>query len=79
MNTVGCKRWAIAEGYIPGQSHGPEPELESHETCCILNAGDSQARIAITIYFRGSRTGRALHDGGGRPTDPAPAVQFACE
>ena len=51
MNTVGCKRWAIAEGYIPGQSHGPEPELESHETCCILNAGESQARIAITIYF----------------------------
>lgn len=51
MNTVGCKRWAIAEGYIPSQSHGPEPELESHETCCILNAGDSQARIAITIYF----------------------------
>jgi hypothetical protein len=52
MDTIiGCKRWAIAEGYIPGRSTGPKPELESHETCCILNANDRPARIAITIYF----------------------------
>jgi hypothetical protein len=51
MDAIGCKRWAIAEGYIPGWSHGPEPELESHETCCILNAGDADAHVAITLYF----------------------------
>jgi hypothetical protein len=48
---IGRKRWAIAEGYIPGWSHGPEPEMTSHETACILNAGDREAHVAITIYF----------------------------
>ena len=48
---IGKRRWVIAEGYIPGWSHGPEPELESHETCCILNAGDAPAHVAITIFF----------------------------
>jgi hypothetical protein len=51
MNTIGHRRWAIAEGYIPGWSNGPEPEMTSHETCCILNAGDDEARIEITLYF----------------------------
>ena len=48
---IGFRRWAIAEGYIPGWSHGPEPALESHETCCILNAGDKDAHISIHVYF----------------------------
>ena len=34
---VGHHRWAIAAGYIPGWSHGPEPEMLSHATACILN------------------------------------------
>ena len=48
---IGRKRWAIAEGYIPGWSHGPEPEMTSHEACCILNAGDRDAQVAITIFY----------------------------
>lgn len=48
---IGRRRWAIAEGYIPGWSRGSEPEMTSHETCCILNAGDREARVEITIYF----------------------------
>jgi hypothetical protein len=48
---IGRTRWAIAEGYIPGRSTGPTPELESHETCCILNAGGRAARVEITVYF----------------------------
>ncbi|HZX77715.1 sensory rhodopsin transducer [Lysobacter sp.] len=51
MDTIGRTRWAIAEGYIPGWSNGPEPELESHETCCILNAGDKPAQVRIHIYY----------------------------
>jgi hypothetical protein len=51
MEAIGRKRWAIAEGYIPGWSNGPEPQLESHETCCILNAGDAPAQVAITVFF----------------------------
>lgn len=51
MRPVGHTRWAIAEGYIPAYGHGPRPELESHETACILNAGDADAHVAITIFF----------------------------
>lgn len=48
---IGKKRWAIAEGYIPDGSHGPEPEMVSHETACLLNASDKDAHVEITIYF----------------------------
>ena len=51
MDMIGRTRWAIAEGYIPGYSHGPAPEMESHEACCILNANSRDANIAITLYF----------------------------
>lgn len=48
---IGKKRWAIAEGYIPGWSHGPEPQMTSHETACLLNASDVDAHVQITVYF----------------------------
>ena len=48
---IGRKRWAIAEGYIPGWSTGPEPQMTSHETACLLNASDQDAHIEITIFF----------------------------
>mgnify|MGYP001057617964 CR=1 FL=1 len=51
MPAVGHKRWAIAEGYIPTWSNGPEPEMLSHETASILNAGDNEAHVTIVIYF----------------------------
>jgi hypothetical protein len=48
---LGRKRWAIAEGYIPVWSHGPMPEMESHETVCILNTSSQEAHIEITIFY----------------------------
>ena len=48
---IGRRRWAIAEGYIPAQSTGPEPQMTSHETACILNTSDRDAHVEITIYF----------------------------
>jgi hypothetical protein len=48
---IGKTRWAIAEGYIPPESTGEGRALESHETVCILNAGDTDAQIAITVFF----------------------------
>lgn len=48
---VGCRVWAIAEGYIPGRSFSDERELVSHEAACILNPTDTPASIEITIYF----------------------------
>ena len=51
MPEIGRKRWAIAEGYIPGWSHGQAPAMTSHEAVCILNAGDREAQVAITLYY----------------------------
>lgn len=51
MPEIGARRWAIAEGYIPRQSSGPEPEMTSHETACLLNAGTRDAQVTITLYF----------------------------
>ncbi len=48
---LGKTHWAIAEGMIPGESTGPKPDLESHETVCILNTADQDAHVEIMIYF----------------------------
>lgn len=48
---LGRRCWVIAEGYIPRESTGPEPEMTSHETACILNTADSDAHVEITLYF----------------------------
>jgi hypothetical protein len=48
---IGKRRWAIPEGYIPPYSHGPGPELESHEAACLLNASDLEAHVEITVFF----------------------------
>jgi hypothetical protein len=48
---MGHLRWAIPEGYIPEGSHGPEPQMTSHETACLLNTSDREAQVQITIYF----------------------------
>jgi hypothetical protein len=48
---IGHLRWAIADGYIPEGSHGPEPEMTSHDTACLLNTSDQPAEVTLTIYF----------------------------
>jgi hypothetical protein len=48
---IGRTRWAIAEGYIPEGSTGPEPQMLSHETACLLNASDADAHVTITVYY----------------------------
>lgn len=48
---IGHRRWAIAEGYIPDWSTGPEPQFTSHETACLLNTAGEEANVEITIYF----------------------------
>ncbi|HEY2757052.1 MAG TPA: sensory rhodopsin transducer [Pseudolabrys sp.] len=51
MNGIGARTWAIAEGYIPPGSTGTTHELISHETVCILNAGEQDAHVEITVFF----------------------------
>jgi len=48
---IGRQTWVIAEGYIPSESNGPAPQMTSHETACLLNAGDRDAHVTITIYY----------------------------
>jgi hypothetical protein len=50
-NPIGRKNWAIAEGYIPASSHGPGPEMTSHEAVCLLNTSEHDAHVQIMIYF----------------------------
>jgi hypothetical protein len=82
MDSIGRRHWAIAEGYIPSQSSFSDPTLISHETACILNAGDKEARVRITIYFTDREPigpyrvtvspRRTLHLRFNDLTDPAP-------
>jgi hypothetical protein len=51
MEAIGRRRWSIAEGYIPSESSFSDRALISHETACILNAGDRDAHVEITIFF----------------------------
>jgi hypothetical protein len=51
MKAIGRTLWAIAEGYIPAGSHGPSPQLLSHETVCLLNTADRPANVRIMVYF----------------------------
>lgn len=51
-NAVGAREWAIPEGYIPAESHGPAPQMTSHETACLLNTSDQEAHVEITIYYK---------------------------
>jgi hypothetical protein len=51
MDSIGRRRWAIAEGYIPSQSSFSDRALVSHETACILNASDRDANVLIMIFF----------------------------
>lgn len=48
---LGQKVWVIPQGYIPKESSGRKPEMESHETACILNTSNQDAHIEIFIYF----------------------------
>jgi hypothetical protein len=79
---LGRTVWVIAEGYIPSTSTGPEPAMLSHETACMLNTGDVDAQVTITIYFCDAEpvgpyritvpARRALHQRFNDLTDPQP-------
>lgn len=50
MEHIGHRVWAIPEGFIPDSSTGSE-SMVSHETACILNTGDADAHVTITLFF----------------------------
>nr|WP_166174785.1 sensory rhodopsin transducer [Altererythrobacter segetis] len=51
-DAIGRKRWVIPEGFIPPQSMiNANRALLSHEAACLLNAGDKEAHVRITLFF----------------------------
>lgn len=51
MTGLGHHTWVIGDGWIPPRSSGPEPEMTSHDSACMLNAGDGRAAVEIRLYF----------------------------
>ena len=52
MDAMGSRRWAIPEGFIPSQSMiNADRPLVSHEAACLLNTGDADAQVRITLFF----------------------------
>ena len=47
----GHTRWFIPDCYLPTPSSREAGDLVSHESCCILNAGEVDARCRLTLYF----------------------------
>jgi hypothetical protein len=44
----GAQNWYIPDGFIPTESSG---ELVSHEAICVLNCGEDDAELFVTVYF----------------------------
>jgi hypothetical protein len=82
MEALGRTTWVIAEGWIPPYSHGPEPAMLSHETACLLNTGDRDAHVEITVFYKDREPvgpyrvtvppRRTLHQRFNDLTDPEP-------
>jgi hypothetical protein len=51
MSGIGSTRWAIAGGHVPLRSHGPEPLATSCDELCVLNTGERDAQLRLTVYY----------------------------
>lgn len=48
---IGSTVWVVGDGYIPPGSSGTNAALHSHESVCMLNAGDVDATVEISVYY----------------------------
>ena len=51
MRSLGHTAWVIPGGRIPLRGTGAEPELTSRDELFVLNTGDAEARLALTIFY----------------------------
>jgi hypothetical protein len=51
MRPIGHTTWALAGGRMPLTSSGLEPEFTSFDLLAVLNAGDAEARVELTIFY----------------------------
>lgn len=52
IRTIGAKVWAIPGGHMPLLSSGSEPRDTSCDELCVLNAGNVEAHLQLTIYYQ---------------------------
>jgi hypothetical protein len=48
--SIGKNIWLIPDCYLP-QNSDPGAPYVSHESICVLNAGDVDARLSLTFFF----------------------------
>ncbi|SKB70286.1 hypothetical protein SAMN05660226_02771 [Parapedobacter luteus] len=48
---AGYMRWVIPGGYIPLESHGPEPACTSRDELIILNTHAEEAQVSLHVYY----------------------------
>jgi hypothetical protein len=48
---IGRRVWAIAEGSLASSARADDAETQGREIACILNAGDRDAHVRLTIYY----------------------------
>jgi hypothetical protein len=48
---IGRRVWVMADGHLPGGTEHFGRSKGSHEALCILNTGDSDAEVELTLYF----------------------------
>ena len=49
MTSPGARRWYIPDAYLP--SSGLGETWEGHESVCMLNVGERDARVTLRLYF----------------------------
>lgn len=48
--SLGSRVWAFPGGHIPDRSTGEEPEFTSRDELCLLNTGENDADVEMTIH-----------------------------
>lgn len=71
---IGKRRWAIAEGYIPGTSHGPAPQMTSRDLLHPQRGRTGRPGTRDRLLRR-PRPGRTLPPQRPGPPHPPRALQ----
>ncbi|MBO4327208.1 MAG: hypothetical protein J5950_08040 [Clostridia bacterium] len=58
MAKNGKKQWFMPDAFYPVADHG---DYVSHEAVCVLNTGDEDAHIDLTLYFEDREPRSGFH------------------
>lgn len=49
--SIGSRLWTIPDAYLPAVGPPGAPGYVGHESLCVLNAGEHDAHLAISLFF----------------------------